>query len=397
MIARLLISLLLTVLPSATLPEGSFHTGYVHSRASEASALRLSNAGTELPSRQDSVRMAAVDAKMAEYLTVIEAESPAFKQGECDFMISAAGDTLTRSHIAQKLYDHYLNSKVMGDEAVAIYLYDNWFAPGTVRFDSDIDLLNARVFADFNRRSLIGMSAPELELEDIPGRKAVFPASGRQTVLFFYDSSCSKCNMTAILLRYLLQEDDWNLDFCAVYTGTDRSAWESFVSEQLDFDAPGVRIFNLWDPELASDFQRKYGVLSTPALFLIDHYGVITGRRLDPVALKQLLLIGSARQRLDELCPIGSKVPDLRINGKRIRRYRYLVFYTEGCMRCEKELSSLPRGRRILKVNMDEILSTDRALAQKLFESFDLSVMPFIVRLDCRGRVKEKYISFVKK
>ena len=199
MLVRALISLLLTL---SLLPEGSFHTGYVHSRAS--SALRLSNAGTELPIRQDSARVAAIDDVLARYVQVLETEPTATKAGECDFIIETADDSLIRQRVAQRLYAYYLDSKVMGDEAVAIHIYDNWFATRKVAMSDDIALLEAGVFADFNRRSLIGMSAPSLELEDIPGRKAVFPAEGRRTVLFFYDTSCSKCNMTAILLRYLL-------------------------------------------------------------------------------------------------------------------------------------------------------------------------------------------------
>lgn len=50
-----------------------------------------------------------------------------------------------------------------------------------------------------------------------------------------------------------------------------------------------VSVTNLWDPSLNSDFQRKYGVLKTPQMFLIGKDGVILGRKLDVPALESML------------------------------------------------------------------------------------------------------------
>ncbi len=57
----------------------------------------------------------------------------------------------------------------------------------------------------------------------------------------------------------------------------------------MNINAPRTRIFNLWDPEIASDYQMKYGVLQTPRMFLIDKEGIIIGRGLDSDALERLL------------------------------------------------------------------------------------------------------------
>ena len=56
------------------------------------------------------------------------------------------------------------------------------------------------------------------------------------------------------------------------------------------FTVPGnVEIIHLWDPDMTSDFVNKYGVISTPKLFLLDRNGVIIGRDLTPVALSQVV------------------------------------------------------------------------------------------------------------
>ena len=78
------------------------------------------------------------------------------------------------------------------------------------------------------------------------------------------------------------------VDLVTVYTGRERESWETYVRERLSWSAPNIRIFNLWDAEGKSEFVTRYGVLSTPRLFLIETDGTIIGRRLDPEALRML-------------------------------------------------------------------------------------------------------------
>ena len=50
-----------------------------------------------------------------------------------------------------------------------------------------------------------------------------------------------------------------------------------------------VNIVHLWDPEMTSDFVTKYGVISTPKMFLLNRQGIIVGRDLTPAALSQVV------------------------------------------------------------------------------------------------------------
>ena len=115
----------------------------------------------------------------------------------------------------------------MGVEAVAVHLVDRGFIPGEVKMSSDIELMDARIFADFNRESLVGKAAPRLILRDRSGDPAhLFPEtpSRRPSVLFFYDTGCPNCLAQSILLRNLLQEENPDVDFTAVFVGTDSLA-----------------------------------------------------------------------------------------------------------------------------------------------------------------------------
>ncbi len=238
----------------------------------------------------DSTRLAELDKRLDKYFQILEPESVDVKSRECDLLIDSAKDSLLRQHIALKAYDHYLNSTLMVDEGVAVHLTDTWFAPGLVSMGGEEVLFNAKIFADFNRQSLLGKPAPSFAMESFEGDPVSFGGrSERYRVLLFYDTDCAKCKLELMRLRPLLDSRDWPVDLYAVYTGGDKENWGKWLSERMNINAPRTRIFNLWDPEVKSDYQMKYGVLQTPRMFLIDKEGTIIGRGLDSDALERLL------------------------------------------------------------------------------------------------------------
>ena len=238
----------------------------------------------------DSSRLAALDGRLEEYFRTLEPERIEVKNEECDLLISSAKDSLLRRHIALKIYDHYLESPVMGDEAVAIHLTDKWFAPGLIDMGGDEVLLNAKVYADFNRQSLLGMPAPSVVMETPEGERVEIGGhASRYRVLFFYDTDCSKCKLETVLLRAKLNARNWPVDVYAIYTGADPDSWNEWRQSKFDVRAAKTKVIHLWDPEVASDYQMKYGVLQTPRMFLLDRSGTIIGRGMDTRALDQLL------------------------------------------------------------------------------------------------------------
>jgi thiol-disulfide isomerase/thioredoxin len=78
------------------------------------------------------------------------------------------------------------------------------------------------------------------------------------------------------------------------------------------------------------------------------------------------------------------------------------MFVTDGCHVCaaEKEaaraLAASDKGVNVLMVNVDDVLSLDPALASRMFDSFDLSTLPFIIQTDRKGVVARRYISFLE-
>ena len=244
----------------------------------------------------DSAKRVLLDGKLSEYVAAIERAGADVQKEECDFLIGSSTDSLVRQYVALRLYDHYVSSRVMGAEAVAIHIFDTWFLPGIVKMESDMDLMTARVYADFNRQSQIGMPAPELTMNTMEGevvelfrQRHTVKDGQRHSVLFFYDTDCAKCKVESILLSHLLEDEDYPIDFYAIYTGDDFESWQKYVPERFDFHTSQMRVTHLWDPELDSDFQRKYGILQTPRMYLLGPDYVIKGRGLDTYALALML------------------------------------------------------------------------------------------------------------
>ena len=230
-------------------------------------------------------RFEALGAKLEEYFAALAGDPIPVQNAECDFLIESCKDSLTRQFVALKIYDHYLKSKIMGDDGVAVHIADTRFIPGKVAMHSDLDLLNAKVFAEFNRDAQLGAAAPVITVQDDAGEFVTAPAKGEYTLLYFYDTSCSTCRIETPRLCNFLRSSDFPLKAVAFYTGDDAEAWARYRATSLD--VPGM--VHVWDPTLDSDFQRKYGVLQTPRMFLVNPEGTVVGRGLDTPALSLLL------------------------------------------------------------------------------------------------------------
>ncbi|MBP5636901.1 MAG: redoxin domain-containing protein [Bacteroidales bacterium] len=473
---------------------------------------------TALAQQADTSRYAALGAKLDEYFLALRGESAQVQNEEVDFIISSCTDPDVKQWVALYVYDHYLNSKIMGEEAVAVHTAKEWFLSGKIPMASEIDLMNAKIFVQFNESSLVGMKAPSLTLLDSRGASVTIPESGKYSVLYFYDTSCASCKMESALLKNYLATNTFPLEFYAVYTGSDEASWKRYRENELN--VPGA--IHLWDPQVDSDFQMLYGVLQTPQMLFIGKDGSILGRKLDTPALGALIslekggdeytygsqfqmtfmqelfdqygedlspesveeiasyiaertlgegemeqykqmegdllyfLYGQRNEALKagtisfidkyilgtsgiwtspsdtvnvislaqmmkgllERTPVGSKVPDITVPGVLRRRpclfrkgakageFRlvklgsaYVVFYSEGCSSCQETLQAVDaliareRKAKVLLVDMDAIMTSDAELGTLLLDTFDLSVMPLVLKLGKGGVIEHKYVN----
>ncbi len=230
---------------------------------------------------------APLDSLLAQFYVALEREPTEAKTAQMDALIESCRDSLMRQHVALSIFDYYRYSRVMGEEAVAVHVFDEWIASKRVEMRSEFDLFDAERFVLENRRTLLGMDAPELTLKTPCGRKRTLPGDGRASVLFFYSPGCAKCRLETYALPTVLAGVDFPLDFYAVNVDTDRKDWRAF-RKALKCSNKQVRMIHLWDPDMESGLLIDYGVFSTPKLFVVWD-GKILGRRLEMENLQEMI------------------------------------------------------------------------------------------------------------
>lgn len=260
----------------------------------------------------DTSHFPALDRRLEEYLEAIRTEPAEIQKQEADFLIEVCSDSLIRQRTALKLYRHYVSSPVMGLDAVAIHLYDKWFATGKVRMKDDAELYGAKLFAGINRNSLIGCKAPRMELQDADGNPVTImtPEESGWRILFFYDTGCPKCKLESTMLKSMFENHSYPVTLYAIYIGSDKDAWQRYVSERLDFDISPGKTVHLWDPDLTGNIGYGYGVFQTPKIFLVAPDGAIVGRKLDTPALEQLLNVNLPQKEHDYGSDASSELYD---------------------------------------------------------------------------------------
>ncbi len=203
-----------------------------------------------------------------------------------------------QSKVAGIAFDFFSTSPVMGHDAVAVHIADDWFLNGKLQLENEQLYPVLYTYAQFNRNSLIGKEAPGLIMEDPLGiRVDVRDIPSCYKILFFYDTDCSTCRKEAPLLAGLLKDyHGESIALIAIYTQSDHQAWEAYATEVFDgIDNPDVSVYHLWDPEAATGFHEQYGVLSTPMMLLLDSQNIILGRGLNTEALAEMLHMENAQ------------------------------------------------------------------------------------------------------
>lgn len=388
------------------------------------------------------------DKVLEEYLLALEAYDIPTKIEETDFIIGNC-DSASREEVAVKVFEHFRNSHLMGDENVAVHVADKW-----IQGNSEISL-----YADFNRSSLLGAKAPllpEAGLESF--------SKDKPTILWFYDTDCAKCKLESVKLEdFFLRRSDCEL--ITFYTGDNPQKWKEFISSHFS-TVSSAR--HLCDFSESSDFRKLYSVTATPRMFLIDKEGIIVGRMLDTESLEKLLDERKAREKqavtelfyrlvplrgedakisleyiIDNyiLCPDspfdsaedslmvvnfaqiqkdllskarpGSKIAGIKVKGslnggkaksRRLDRLgkncsrnggrTIIIFHTSGCHQCEAELKEAKALKlNTFAVNIDDIQTQSPKTFDKLFNAFDLSTLPFLVETDSKGIILRRYFS----
>lgn len=245
-------------------------------------------AQSKLTKNQDSLSV-EIDRSITRYLASVPLRPDSLINAS-DRLINAGGKNGLSSHIASRLYTIFRNIDIMGLESVAVYIAQNYFLNGKLNPPDSLNIIDLKLFVDFNKHSLIGMKAPNLRLNNIKGESVTLSNSlgYSYTILLFFDDNCTVCKVELPLIKNL--SDSLNtegVNVFAVYTQPDTSRLSEYIKNEFK-SIPNNWIFAT-DPSYSSDFQRLYNVIKTPQIFLLDKSGKVAGRNLSYSSLNILI------------------------------------------------------------------------------------------------------------
>jgi len=210
-----------------------------------------------------------------------------------DMLVNTAKDSAQAAFIAEAIYDYYHDSKIMGYDEIAIHIVDEYFLNGKLTLADQDKLMAMKMYAHANRNSLIGLPAQELLLPNMQGENiSLLNCHGDYKLLLFYEDECASCKrQIPLLMKYLSTYTGKKLTFYRVYTQNNREKWVEWVADmEKNYTlSPKVTVYDVWDPDYKSDFVNKYGVVSTPQMFLISRHNIIIGRGLTPKAVGEVI------------------------------------------------------------------------------------------------------------
>ena len=170
---------------------------------------------------QDTVKLDTGIAKerVEEYLKELQFNHTDTILAKVNDLILRGENEKTRSFLAYTAYNFFYNSKLMGQEGIAVKIAQEWFLNDRLPWPNEEGKFLLRTFVEFNRHSLIGMEAPQLELQDTLGERiSLNSIAAEYTIVYFYSSGCSSCKVqTPQLVDFVNGYEDGVLAVYAVY------------------------------------------------------------------------------------------------------------------------------------------------------------------------------------
>ena len=204
-----------------------------------------------------------------------------------DRVIEQAGKSeLMFRYVLSNLFNHYMESKKMGQEAVAVHLAERYYLNDKrTNWENEKFIQDITNFVNRTKLTLLGETAPDLLMETFTGQyESVLGITADFLIVYFFEPNCGYCKTeTPKVYEIYSKYKDKGVQAYAMYTQQDKNEWTTYIAEN------GLDWVNVWDPHNRNNFREKYNVYITPQLYLLDKDKKVIGRRLDADTLDKML------------------------------------------------------------------------------------------------------------
>ena len=213
-----------------------------------------------------------------------------------DSIAASIGVVLNRMDPKSEMFKtyliHYLNeaaaSKLVGMDAIYVYLIDNYYAKGLAPWTEEDQLVKFMENADNLRPLLIGKTAPDIEMERRDGsRISLHDVEAPYTILYFWRYDCGHCKKSTPFMKEFY--DKWKsrgvelFAACVKVTKEVPDCWK-YVDENGMNDW-----LNVVDPYLRSRFVELYDLQQTPQIYILDKNKEIISKKIGAEQLDEVM------------------------------------------------------------------------------------------------------------
>ena len=227
------------------------------------------------------------DIRIKKYLKDYVQKTPDSINVAVDFIINKTKvNKYTFQFVTVMLLNEYANSKIMGFDAVYVYLVDKYYSTGQAFWLDDVGLYRIQAQADKIRPILIGKQAPPLILQDsLNNDIALYSINKKFTVIVFWSPDCGHCKKDMPKFEKLYGElSPLGVEFYAVYSEEEFDKWKKWLREH---PYSWINVANIKNKE---SFQVKYNVDQTPMIFILDKNKKIIGKKIGVDQVKEIIM-----------------------------------------------------------------------------------------------------------
>ncbi len=236
------------------------------------------------------------DGKLDEYFNKVVLPWPDSVEHEADVLLSKSrGSKDVFKYTLWWLTHNAENSKIMGMDAVFVYLVENYYMKGDATW-----LDNDALGKYFDRASkiapnVLGNLAPDVRLPDAKGNvQSMLATNAKYTLVVFWSPDCGHCQHEMPVLDSLYRAvlKSKGVKIYAVNVDNEDTKWQEFIKKNKLEDWVHV-----WDKDHNSDFRSKFDVYSTPTIYLLDEKKIIRGKKLDHTNIMSVIEILERKEK----------------------------------------------------------------------------------------------------
>ncbi|MCE6992997.1 TlpA family protein disulfide reductase [Dyadobacter sp. CY323] len=227
-----------------------------------------------------------LEAKVERYFKNLVVQVPDSLIKEADALVKRVSPNKdAKNWLVYYIANQYENPKTVGTEAVWVHMATKYYLSGEMSILEENRKRVAEKVATL-KDLLVNKTFPALALTDPTGKKVSVQAiQADYTVLFFYAPTCGHCKEASPLLKAFYDKNKANgIKVMTVSTEHNMEEWKSFIKTyHLE------ELINGFDALKQIDFNRKFDVVTTPTIYVLDKNKKIIARKMPVEQLEDFL------------------------------------------------------------------------------------------------------------